>query len=333
MSEGLIRGMGEFSLIEALFPRSETEPEGVRLGLGDDAAVLTPASDRDWVWTVDTVVEGIHTCLASEPKALGWKGIAVNVSDLAAMGARPCYALVAAYWPQDLAYQRATRIAEGIHTACREWGITLVGGDTVATPGPLSLSITLLGEITAGCALQRSTACVGDGVYVTGTLGDAAAGLELLGNPDTARNLDHEWLIERHLWPYPPLSLGQVLSRLASAAIDLSDGLIADLRHLAAASGVGIDLDLARLPFSTALTEWVKGTGRDPQPLALEGGEDFELIFTAPDTALEGLQDAARQTGTRLTAIGRVVAGPAGEVTAPGPPALLHGGYDHFGGD
>ncbi|HKL76759.1 MAG TPA: thiamine-phosphate kinase [Gammaproteobacteria bacterium] len=327
-SDAAIGHGGEFPLIEALFHRSRGRPVEVHLGIGDDAALLAAGGDDDWVAAVDTLVEGVHALPGSDAAAFGWKAVAVNVSDLAAMGAAPKHALLAASLPRALPRQRAEALADGLHAALAEWGITLVGGDTVATPGPLTLSLTLLGRIDPNQALRRDGARPGDTVYVTGTLGDAAAGLELLRAPPAEPFPNQDRLIERHLRPRPPLAYGRGLAGAASAAIDVSDGLVADLGHIASASGVGIELDAERLPLSAPLGEWAWATGRDPLPLALSGGEDFELVFTAGAEAFEAMHRAKYQTDTRFTPIGRVVAERPGEVFGAGVPD--GGGYDHF---
>ncbi len=320
---------GEFSLIESLFHRQRELPPDVRLGIGDDAAVLAGgAADR--AAAVDTVIEGVHALPGRDAGDLGWKAVAVNVSDLAAMGARPAHALLAAALPGDLPRARAEALAEGLHAALSEWGIALVGGDTVATPGPLTLSLTLLGPLE-GPALRRGGARPGDTVYVTGTLGDAAAGLALQRDPPGEWPAAYDWLVARHARPRPPLAFGRALAGVAAAAIDISDGLLADLGRLAAASGVGIELDAGRLPLSAPMGEYAWATGSDPRTLALSGGEDFELAFTAGAEAFEGLHRAKYASDTRLTPIGRVVAGRPGEVFGEGLPATA-GGYDHFGG-
>ncbi|SCY50794.1 thiamine-phosphate kinase [Thiohalorhabdus denitrificans] len=327
--EGRIGTAGEFALIEELFHRDRSRPADVHAGIGDDAALLAHGGDADWVAAVDTVEEGVHALPGGDAAALGWKAVAVNVSDLAAMGARPRHALLAASLPKDLARERAGLLADGLQEALETWGIALVGGDTVATPGPLALSLTLLGRVAPERALRRDGARPGETVYVTGTLGDAAAGLELLRDPPADWLPAYDLLVERHLRPRPPLAYGQGIAGVASAAIDVSDGLLADLRHLASASGVGLELDTARLPLSAPMGEWSWATGRDPLPLALSGGEDFELVFAAGEEAFEGIHRAKYEADTRFTPIGRVVAERPGEVFGAGVPGES-GGYDHF---
>jgi thiamine-monophosphate kinase len=319
---------GEFPLIEALFHRQRALPADVRLGIGDDAAVLAGGGDDDWLAAVDTVIEGVHAVAGDDAAALGWKAVAVNVSDLAAMGAAPRHALLAAQLPADLPRERAETLADGLHAALAEWGITLVGGDTVATPGPLSLSLTLLGRAPTAAILRRDGARPGDTVYVTGTLGDSAAGLALLSAPPAEWLTAYDWLVAGHRRPRPPLAFGQGIAGAASAAIDVSDGLVADLGHIARTSGVGIELDRERLPLSAPMGEWAWATGIDPLGYALTGGEDFQLAFTAGEAAFEAMHRAKYTSDTRFTAIGRVVAERPGEVFGEGVPG--DGGWDHF---
>jgi thiamine-monophosphate kinase len=334
-ADATVAAWGEFRLIDELFRRgagAQGHRADVRAGIGDDAAVLAAAGDDDWVAAVDTVTEGVHCRPGSDAYSLGWKAVAVNVSDLAAMGAEPRHALLAAGLPADLPRARAEALAEGLHAALEHWGIALVGGDTTATAGgPLTLSLTLLGRAAPEQVLRRSGARVGDTLYVTGTLGEAAAGLEVAGEPDMPDGFPYDHLLTRHLRPEPPLGYGLGIAEAASAAIDISDGLLADLGHLSAASGVALEVDSARLPYSGALGEWCWTRGRDPEPLALHGGEDFELAFTAGPEAFEALHRAKYTTDTRFTPIGRVIDGPLGAVLGPDGARLDGGGYDHFG--
>lgn len=325
---GGIGHAGEFPLIEALFHRQRALPEDVRVGIGDDAAVLAASGGDDWVAAVDTVIEGVHALAGDDAGAFGWKAVAVNVSDLAAMGATPRHALLAAQLPADLARERAEALAEGLHAALAEWGIALVGGDTVAAPGAVSLSLTLLGRAPEATCLTRAGARPGDTVYVTGTLGDSAAGLALLADPPAEWLAAYDWLVERHRRPRPPLGFGQGIAGAASAAIDVSDGLVADLGHLARSSNVGIELDADTLPLSAPMGEWAWATGIDPLAYALTGGEDFELAFTAGEDAFEAMHRAKYTADTRFTAIGRVTAERPGEVYGEGVPD--DGGWDHF---
>lgn len=327
--EESIGAKGEDALIRAFSRGRQALPEDVRLGIGDDAAVLVDRAGGDWVAAVDSVIEGVHALPGCAPEAFGWKAVAINVSDMAAMGATPYHALLAASLPREMAGDRAEALVTGLHQALAEWDIALVGGDTDATPGPLTLSLTLLGRLESEDPVRRSGAQPGDRVYVTGTLGDAAAGLALLGEPPADWLPAYDWLVERHRRPRPPLGFGRALPGFASAGIDVSDGLAADLGRVATASGVGIELDPQALPLSAPMGEWAWASGAQPQGYALSGGEDYELVFTAPAEAFEALHRAQYATDTRCSEIGRVVAERPGEVFDPEGETLT-GGYDHF---
>ncbi|MEY2668654.1 MAG: hypothetical protein RJA59_1292, partial [Pseudomonadota bacterium] len=232
---------GEFELIER-FTRPFTQGEGVRLGIGDDAAVLRPPPGEDLVATVDAVVEGVHFTRRFRPEEIGWKALAVNLSDLAAMGARPLWALLALATPPTADPARLVRIGRGVAACARRHGLSVVGGNVTAAR-ELSLSVTVLGSVRRGRALLRSGGRPGDLLVVSGTLGDAALGIR----PGAAPRLR-----DRQRRPVPRLALGRGAVGIARAAIDISDGLLQDLGHLCAASGVGARVEVERLPLSAA---------------------------------------------------------------------------------
>lgn len=284
----------EFELIRRYFTRSAAGD--VLLGVGDDAALLQPPPGEVLAVTVDTLVAGRHFPLDTPPAAIGHKALAVNLSDLAAMGAAPRWFLLALTLPQaDEAF--LAEFARGLLALADSAGIALVGGDT--TRGPLAVSITALGSVPAGQALRRSGARPGDNIYVSGTVGDAGLGLRLALTPEQVR-LSPEaaaFVRQRLDRPVPRLALGQALRGLATACLDVSDGLAQDLGHILAASGVGAVLDAACLPLSPALR------GLPPEEawrLALSSGDDYELCFTCPPDAV--LPDA----GVPVTRIGVV---------------------------
>lgn len=298
--------MPEFDLIDLLARRAGAARADVVIGIGDDAAVLGLARGEEWVACVDTLVEGVHFPSATTPADLGWKSLAVNLSDLAAMGAEPRFALLALTLPaDDPAFVRGFAIGFGI--LARRHGVALVGGDT--TRGPLAVSVTALGAVPRGTALRRAGARVGDDLWVSGTPGDAAAGLALWqgGLADVApraaatlrRRLDR---------PEPRVALGLALRGLASAAIDISDGLLADLGHVLAASGVGARIERDAVPVSTALRRAVPDADARAR-LALAGGDDYELLFTAPPSRAARLRAAAAGVGVPIARIGRIEAG------------------------
>jgi len=295
----------EFDLIDRIRARCDLARADVVLGIGDDAALLAPPPGHELAVSTDALVEGVHFPRGAAPRDLGWKALAVNLSDLAAMGATPAWALLTLVLPQaDGAFVDA--FAEGFAELSATHRVALVGGDT--TRGPLAIGVTVHGFVPAGRALRRDGARVGDLVFATGTLGDAAAGLRCLDARDA--ELAHDArvaLIERLDRPMPRIAAGLALRETASACIDVSDGLVADLGHVARRSGVGIELDARALPASPALLAAFDESAR----IALQatGGDDYELAFTvAPDRAGDMQRDLAR-IGCGATRIGRVVEG------------------------
>ncbi len=282
--------MDEFELIRRYFDR-QRHSSGVEVGIGDDGAVLIPNPEKHQVQVIDTLVEGVHFPPDTNPADIAWRAVAVNLSDIAAMGARPRWMTLALTLP-DARIEWVESFAAGLFAAADEHTLALVGGDT--TSGPvITVTVSITGEVDAGTALLRSGAQVGNAIFVTGTVGDAAAGLRLLqeGEQDV-------YLRQRFLRPTARIETGKRLSGRASAAIDVSDGLLGDLRKLLTASGVGGEIDLGKLPVSSALRE--KFDADECLRFALTGGDDYELCFTAAADAVAGI-DA-------ITAIGIVTA-------------------------
>lgn len=323
----------EFALIAELFAPLSVGAPGA-LGLGDDVARLDIPAGCEVVVTTDTLVAGVHF-FADDPAALiACKLVRVNLSDLAAKGARPFAVLLAAAFPRgvDMTWLRA--FAAGLGDDLGAGGIALIGGDTVATPGPLTLTLTAFGAVAPGQALLRRGAAVGDLIWVSGTIGDAALGLrvrrgELPGLEPAAA----AFLRQRYLLPSPRLALGPALVGLASAAMDVSDGLVQDLGHLCRQSGVAARLEAARVPLSAPARQVV---GHDQSALAciLGGGDDYEILFTAPPEHAEALHHLTRRIGVPLTEIGRIEAG-QGVTVLDGdgrPLTLAAEGWRHFGG-
>jgi thiamine-monophosphate kinase len=316
-------GLGEFELIERYLSRLGARRDDVLLGVGDDAALLRPPAGLELALAADTVVEGVHFPAGLDAADLGHRVLAVNLSDMAAMGAEPAWALLTLTLPgADPDWLRG--FASGLHELARRHGTALVGGDTTA--GPLTATVAIAGFVPPGQALRRAGARPGDEVWVSGTPGDAAAGLAILQGALDAPGTVAEPLVQRFLRPEPRVSLGLVLRGVASACIDVSDGLAGDLGKLCQASGVAAEVDSTGLPRSEALRAATDPPGA--RRYALAGGDDYELLFTLPPgtdaTALE------RGSGVRLTRIGRVVAGYG--VNIDGSPAereLVHG-FDHF---
>ncbi|ROR34969.1 thiamine-phosphate kinase [Inmirania thermothiophila] len=314
---------GEFDLIERFFRRGPARAD-VALGVGDDAALLRPPPGCELVAATDTLVEGVHFPAGTDPAAVGHKALAVNLSDLAAMGAEPRWALLALTLPAaDEDWLAA--FAAGLEALAREAGVALVGGDT--TRGPLAATVTVLGSVPAGQALRRCGARPGDDVWVSGTLGDAALGLAAATGRLELPAAVAAALRARLDRPRPRLALGRRLRGLARACIDVSDGLVADLGHVCRASGVGARIERAALPLSPAAQAALAAGGDPAAPLV--GGDDYELLFTAPPwaaAAVAGLGEVAR--------IGTVEAGAGVRIVEPdgSERRLEAGGWDHFRG-
>ncbi len=270
---------GEFDLIARYFDRFKSVRRDVQLGIGDDCALLTVPEKQLLAISTDTLVSGIHFLADIDPADLGYKALAVNLSDLAAMGADPAWLSLALTLP-EVNEEWLKAFSDSLFEQMNYYGMQLIGGDT--TRGPLSMTLTIHGHIPVGWALTRSGARIGDWIYVTGTLGDSAAGLAILQDRlQVSDRAAQEYLLARHLRPHPRVLQGQALRDLASSAIDISDGLISDLRHVLNASECGARIELDELPLSQTLTS---NTEAD-QALrwALTGGEDYELCFTVPE--------------------------------------------------
>jgi len=305
----------EFELIRHYFLRP-TVAAGVITGIGDDGAVLQAAADRDLVVVMDTLVSGVHFPDGIDAFDVGFRAVAVNLSDIAAMAAKPRWMTLALTLPHA-GREWLARFAEGLHAAAGEYDVSLVGGDT--TYGKtLVISVQITGDVPRGKALLRSGARPGDHIFVTGTVGDAAAGLELVsqGRPD-------HYLVPRFLRPSARVAYGQLLPGIASAAIDLSDGLFADLAKLLAASGVGGVLELENLPLSQELcANFDADTARR---FALAGGDDYELCFTSP------AMEVPAGNGFAVTRIGMVTAAGGLQCRDHGEAvAFSDRGYRHF---
>jgi thiamine-monophosphate kinase len=323
----------EFELIDRFFRRQENSAgnaRGIVLGIGDDAALLAPTPGSQLAASVDMLVSGRHFFADVEPEALGHKALAVNLSDMAAMGATPRWALLAGALP-DADPQWLKGFARGFFALAKAHGVDLVGGDT--TRGPLNLCVTLLGEVPAGEALLRSGALAGDSIWLSGALGDAALALahhagQLVLTADEAAAC---W--NALLRPAPRVALGLKLRGLASAAIDVSDGLVGDLAHVLEASKVGAVLELAAIPRSEALDRQLASSARDiALRCLLAGGDDYELCFTTAPSHDPRVAALAAELGLELRRVGTIAAEPglivqdsSGRPLAPLPQA-----YDHF---
>ena len=320
----------EFDLIELIRQRTAQSRDDVRLGIGDDGAVLAVPAGQELVVAIDTMVEGVHFLPGTNAADLGWKALAVNLSDLAAMGASPAWALLALTLPRaDTAFIEG--FVDGFMQLAQPYRLALVGGDT--TGGPLCITVAVHGFVPPGQALTRAGARAGDAVLVTGTLGDAVAGLVALRNPphDEGRRAElRQVLLNRLTRPTPRLSAGMALRGQASACIDISDGLLADLGHICSASGVGAELEAARLPRSSALLEL--HSEEESLEFALSGGDNYELCFTVPAQRLEQVQSDLSRLGCGVTRIGRIVEGSGVRVRGEDGDWLTpkSQGWDHF---
>ncbi len=327
------RKPGEFELIEKYFAPLSADQPGA-FALTDDAAVLEIAAGRRLVFSIDTLVAGVHFLEDEPAETTAAKLLRVNLSDLAAMGAVPlAYALSTAL-PENVDSGWLEGFARGLAADQEVFQITLVGGDTVATPGPLTLTLAALGTIGEGGELRRAAAEPGDTVYVSGTIGDGALGLMAQGGElETVTPQERAFLVERYRRPEPRLALGQRLVGLAHAAIDVSDGLVADLGHVCRASGVDATIDAPRLPLSPAARAALEAEPRLIERI-LTGGDDYELLFTAPPRARAAVMALSDESGIAVTAIGEIADSGAGAVCvvdANGRElAFKRPGYRHF---
>jgi len=312
-----LEDLGEFGLISRLTDALETRPD-VALGVGDDAAVLDPGPDMLVVATVDALVAGRHFLIAvSTPEEIGRKALAVNLSDLAAMGAEPCWALISLLLPPSLDVGVLDGVYAGLRHEAREYGVAVVGGNVAATDGPLTLDVVALGRCPRGAQVTRAGGRPGDLLLVTGSLGAGVAGLLVARDPQRAAGVAQNMLQQARsamVTPTPRVAAGRALAsrRLVTAMLDISDGLTADLGHLCERSGVGAELDASRIPIHPAAVEIAPRYGREPLLLALHGGEDYHLLCAlAPDRRDEALA-ALQAVGCAPMVIGRLTAPDAG---------------------
>jgi len=315
--------LGEFDLIAKYFDRPARR---AALGVGDDCALLQPTPGMQLAVSTDALVEGRHFLSTVPPERLGHKALAVNLSDLAACGARPLGFTLALAMPR-VDERFLAGLARGLFALADRFEIELVGGDTTA--GPLNLTLTVFGEVPPGQALLRSGARPGDELYVSGTLGDARLALEAFRGRCALAGDAFEAARRAMECPEPRVALGIALRGIASAAIDLSDGLVGDLSHVLQRSGVGATLWLDRLPRSALLAAQPPAL---QQECLLAGGDDYELLFTAPPAQREAVQAAARAAGVPVACVGRIEAEPGLRIVdaQSQPVAAPLQGFDHF---
>lgn len=318
--------MGEFDLIKRFFT-PENYSSDVLLGVGDDAAVLAVPQHCRLVAAVDTVIEGVHFPVKTSAADIAYRALAVNLSDMAAMGAQPRWFTLSLSLPQA-DEQWISEFSVGLSRLAARFGVQLVGGDTVK--GPLSISIQILGLVDKDQWLTRSGAKPGDLIFVSGALGEAAGGLQLLLKPDLHASLEHrQYLLQRFYHPTPRVELGLRLKLVVSSAMDVSDGLLTDLRKLCAASHCGADLQLDSLPYSKPMNSVFGAAGAEH--LALHGGDDYELLFTVPADAVIALQAIMTETGVPCTEIGRITRNGGVQCYRSQDAVVVEeGGYDHF---
>lgn len=319
----------EFDLIARLFAPLAAGHAGA-LGLKDDAALADVTPGKRLVITCDAIVEGVHYLVDELPEVVARKLVRVNLSDIAAMGARPVAILLAAAFSKAATADWIERFAAGLAADVAEFGIPLIGGDTVATPGAPTFALTALGEVEAGRELRRSGAREGDDVWVSGTIGDGALGLMVCQRRIALDEADAAFVVDRYRLPRPRVGLGPRLVGLASAAMDVSDGLLGDLGHICAASGVCAIIEAERVPLSQAGRNAL-GSGAVMKSVLLTGGDDYELLFTAPPSVADRL---LALNDVPLARIGRVVAGTGVKlVDGEGREMMVtNAGFRHFHG-
>ncbi len=334
-----VRDMGETGIIEWIRKVAGAGPPAyVKTGIGDDCAVLRPSQGTLLLATTDTLIEGIHfTAGTLSPEDLGWKAMAVNLSDIAAMGGTPRCALLSLGLRRETEVRFVEFFMKGLQALAKETGVTLVGGDTVESPSATIVTLTLLGDCAEQELITRCGAKQGDHIWVTGPVGNAAAGLCLLLGKSAVPAIDYPSLVQAHRRPRPRLALGKALggSGLVHAMIDLSDGIAKDLDHVCRESGTGALLTADTIPLSPEMVRLAAQTGQDPLEWALSGGEDYELLFTASpadDSSVIAL--AEKVTGVSAAKIGTIVQGGGIRIKkGDGVQSLPQGGYRHFSAD
>ena len=323
----------EFSLIERFFDRPSASAvlknSAIISGIGDDCAILAVPAGKELVFSLDTFVAGVHFSLDTRPADIAWRLMGATVSDLAAMGAEPNNFTLALTLP-ELSESWLSEFSENLVAAAQEYNITLVGGDT--TRGPLTLSVQVQGFVDSGCALLRSGANEGDFICVSGSLGDSKAGLSLLPiGPGVQLSAAQNYLLQRFYRPAPRVSTGLLIADCASACVDVSDGLLADLKHILSRSGVGAKINADDIPLSQPLLDVAGNAALD---WALNGGEDFELCFTVPANRWLELQDRLGKHPVKISKIGVISALPGIKMLSDGQWRPIDPqGFNHFESD
>ncbi len=335
-----LHALGERGLVALIRKRFPAPPGLLEVGIGDDAAVAAPERGALEVLTADGLVEGVHFDLAfSTFHDVGYKALAVNVSDVASMGGTPRLALLSLILPSRMTLANVESLLDGFEQMAREAGVTLAGGNITRSPGPLVVDVSLIGAVRPRKVLTRAGGTPGDALYVTGTIGAAAAGLGWLrkrsvgGGGLVSEDPDLAAAVTRYRRPEPRSRLGAILgrTRAASACMDLSDGLADAVRQLAGASGTGATIDAARLPIPDGVRRWFVSEGAEPVGSSLVGGDDYELLFSVPPRRRGRLRHAIRHArGVPVTRIGELTASPTLLLTRAGATEPLPEGFRHF---
>ncbi|HZD91376.1 MAG TPA: thiamine-phosphate kinase [Pseudolabrys sp.] len=323
---------GEERLIAHLFAPLATHPGA--LGLTDDCAVITPAQGSDLVLTTDTIVGGVHFFNDDAAQAIASKALRVNLSDLAAKGAQPVGFLVSLALPMEIGQDWLIEFADGLRGDAQRYACPLLGGDTDRTPGPITIAVSMFGSLPTGTMVRRSGAQPGDIIFVSGTIGDSALGLALRNDPARDWPLSaaqRQHLSDRYLLPQPRNALADAVRTHASAAMDVSDGLVGDLTKLARVSKVAANVEVARVPVSEAARAL---TTAEPamRDVALTGGDDYEIVCTVPPDRAERFRDAAKAAAVAVSDIGEIAAGNGARfIGADGEPLTFRQvSFSHF---
>ncbi|MDH3974525.1 MAG: thiamine-phosphate kinase [Deltaproteobacteria bacterium] len=331
-----VKDLGEFNLIEKIAAHFNGRDQDLLIGIGDDCAVYGKGSKKLSLVTSDMLVEGIHFNLDfTSPYYLGGKSLALNISDIAAMGGKPRWFLLSLALPGHMDVSFVEEFCTGAAHIANKYGLKLIGGDTVASPDKIIISITLMGEEDGTEPIRRDGAADGDQIFVTGTIGDSAAGLELLkgGTSRDSENKSHVEVIMKHLSPTPRILESEFIAsgKIATSMIDISDGLLQDLNHICRSSGVRGKVWLDRIPLSDSYRETAQGLDLDT-PFPLVGGEDYELLFTVPLEKVEELDLLEKEFFCRVTHIGEIVRGEGVALydSHNNEIELTQYGYEHF---
>lgn len=322
--------MGEFELIERIRSRF-TVPEGM-VGIGDDCAVIPQKPGFETLVTTDLLVEGVHFLFdRTDPFDLGWKAAAVNISDIAAMGGRPVGSFLSLALPKGLENEWIERFIEGFAALSRRFSCPLLGGDTSASKGGICINVAVTGECRSGSSKKRSMAKPGDVICTTGMLGDSAAGLKIILNGGRYDREDEKFLVEKHFRPVPRVDEGLALAQTdgVNAMMDISDGIGSDLRHILEASDVSAEIDVSAVPKSRQLLEVCRRNGWTADELAICGGEDYELLFTAAPDHIQEVERQLEKTGCGCHIIGRIAHKGAKQIEWAGSDIDFKG-FTHF---